>query len=170
MVAGQTTEHGRCASQAVLPPALKSSITVAIGVFQAFVGFQLMGLVVKSESTMVGLGDLGNPALWLSMTAAILCGLRGCRRDLLCWRSVTLRFSSTLPERRPCKLWGCRFSPQSGATKSAEIARTVGRSCAHSRRNGTDSVRVRPTFARSEPSHVHNPVAQRSRNNFYSVL
>lgn len=59
-------------AQAVLPPALKSSITVAIGVFQAFVGFQLMGLVVKSESTMVGLGDLGNPALWLSMTATVL--------------------------------------------------------------------------------------------------
>eukprot|EP00438_Fugacium_kawagutii_P000932 Skav211607 [mRNA] locus=scaffold2962:197501:204726:- [translate_table: standard] len=39
--------------QGALPSALKSSITVAIGVFQAFVGLQLMGLVVKSDTTLV---------------------------------------------------------------------------------------------------------------------
>mmetsp|Transcript_112678 Transcript_112678/g.291102 ORF Transcript_112678/g.291102 Transcript_112678/m.291102 type:complete len:496 (+) Transcript_112678:134-1621(+) len=60
----------RC--QALLPSALKSSITVAIGVFQAFVGFQLMGLVVKSDTTMVGLGDLGQPTLWLALTSTLI--------------------------------------------------------------------------------------------------
>jgi len=58
--------------QDVLPSSLKSAITVAIGVFQAFVGFQLMGLVRRSESTLVGLGDLSQPTLWLSLTATLL--------------------------------------------------------------------------------------------------
>jgi len=58
--------------QAMLPADLKSSITVAIGVFQAFVGFQLMGLIVKSDTTMVGLGDLEQPTLWLALTSTLL--------------------------------------------------------------------------------------------------
>mmetsp|Transcript_60072 Transcript_60072/g.127253 ORF Transcript_60072/g.127253 Transcript_60072/m.127253 type:complete len:529 (+) Transcript_60072:62-1648(+) len=59
-------------AQALLPGSLKSSITVAIGIFQAFVGFQLMGLVTKNDTTMVGLGDLAQPTLWLAMTSTIL--------------------------------------------------------------------------------------------------
>jgi len=58
--------------QSILPTSLKSAITVAIGIFQAFVGFQLMGLVVRSETTLVGLGDLTQPMLWLTMTATVL--------------------------------------------------------------------------------------------------
>lgn len=58
--------------QALLPASLKSSITVAIGIFQAFFGFQLMGLVVKSERTFVDLGDLSQPTLWLSLAATLL--------------------------------------------------------------------------------------------------
>jgi len=58
--------------QGALPAALKSSITVAIGVFQAFVGLQLMGLVVKSDTTLVALGDLTQPNLWLAFTATLL--------------------------------------------------------------------------------------------------
>jgi len=58
--------------QGALPSALKSSITVAIGVFQAFVGLQLMGLVVKSDTTLVALGDLSQPNLWLAFTATLL--------------------------------------------------------------------------------------------------
>ena len=38
-------------AQAVVPDALKAAITVAIGIFQAFVGFQLMGLVIVSIVT-----------------------------------------------------------------------------------------------------------------------
>lgn len=58
--------------QGALPGALKSSITVAIGVFQAFVGLQLMGLVVRSDTTLVALGDLTQPNLWLAFTATVL--------------------------------------------------------------------------------------------------
>lgn len=58
--------------QAALPSSLKSAITVAIGMFQAFVGFQLMGLVVRSESTYVALGDVTQPTLWLALAATLL--------------------------------------------------------------------------------------------------
>lgn len=58
--------------QDVLPSSIKSAITVAIGVFQAFIGFQLMGLVVKSNSTLVALGDIFQPKLWLALTATLL--------------------------------------------------------------------------------------------------
>jgi AGZA family xanthine/uracil permease-like MFS transporter len=51
---------------------MKSAITVAIGVFQAFVGFQIMGLVVKNDVTLVELGDIAQPRLWLTATATIL--------------------------------------------------------------------------------------------------
>eukprot|EP00929_Paragymnodinium_shiwhaense_P082110 TRINITY_DN43153_c0_g1_i1.p1 TRINITY_DN43153_c0_g1~~TRINITY_DN43153_c0_g1_i1.p1 ORF type:complete len:523 (-),score=111.40 TRINITY_DN43153_c0_g1_i1:174-1742(-) len=58
--------------QDILPAALKSAITVAIGVFQAFVGFQMMGLVVKSETTLVALGDFDMPSLWLALAGILL--------------------------------------------------------------------------------------------------
>jgi len=58
--------------QGILPASLKSAITVAIGIFQALVGFELMGLVVQSKSTLVELGDLSQPTLWLAMVATLL--------------------------------------------------------------------------------------------------
>mmetsp|Transcript_49464 Transcript_49464/g.115674 ORF Transcript_49464/g.115674 Transcript_49464/m.115674 type:complete len:506 (-) Transcript_49464:226-1743(-) len=58
--------------QDMVPMSLKCAITVAIGIFQAFVGFQLMGLVVRSETTLVALGDLLQPTLWLSLAATLL--------------------------------------------------------------------------------------------------
>jgi len=42
----------------VLSEHLKKAITVAIGIFQALIGFQVMGLVVMSKDTLVTLGDL----------------------------------------------------------------------------------------------------------------
>jgi len=58
--------------QAMLPGSLKAAITVAIGIFQAFVGFQLMGLVVADNTTLVALGDLEQPTLWLSVVGTLL--------------------------------------------------------------------------------------------------
>jgi len=48
---------------------LKKAITVAIGVFQALIGFQVMGLVVGSPDTLVTLGDmsLSNERLYLAL-------------------------------------------------------------------------------------------------------
>ena len=41
-----------------IPFSLKSAITAGIGLFIAFVGLQNMGITVKSDSTLVALGDL----------------------------------------------------------------------------------------------------------------
>eukprot|EP00930_Biecheleria_cincta_P006199 TRINITY_DN107180_c0_g1_i1.p1 TRINITY_DN107180_c0_g1~~TRINITY_DN107180_c0_g1_i1.p1 ORF type:complete len:540 (+),score=102.22 TRINITY_DN107180_c0_g1_i1:53-1672(+) len=53
----------------VLSEHLKKAITVAIGIFQALIGFQVMGLVVSSPDTLVAMGDLGfsNTQLYLAL-------------------------------------------------------------------------------------------------------
>jgi AGZA family xanthine/uracil permease-like MFS transporter len=43
--------------QRVVPENVKKAITSGIGLFQAFIGFQMMGLVVHSDATLVTLGD-----------------------------------------------------------------------------------------------------------------
>jgi len=58
--------------QNALPRGLKCSITVGIGIFQALVGFQMMGLVAKDDETFVTLGDLSQPKLWLTMATTLL--------------------------------------------------------------------------------------------------
>eukprot|EP00928_Gymnodinium_smaydae_P031126 TRINITY_DN22956_c0_g2_i1.p1 TRINITY_DN22956_c0_g2~~TRINITY_DN22956_c0_g2_i1.p1 ORF type:complete len:551 (-),score=124.11 TRINITY_DN22956_c0_g2_i1:62-1714(-) len=85
--------------QDVLPESLKSAITVAVGVFQAFVGFQLMGLVEKNDATLVALGDLSQPALWLSLAATLLVAaliIRGTKGALLLGIGFTAVASSIL--------------------------------------------------------------------------
>jgi AGZA family xanthine/uracil permease-like MFS transporter len=66
--------------QAIVPSGIKSAITVAIGIFQAFAGFQLMGLVVKSDETLVELGDVTRPGLWLALTATLFVAAMLVRR------------------------------------------------------------------------------------------
>lgn len=84
--------------QGALPSALKSSITVAIGVFQAFVGLQLMGLVVRNDVTLVGLGDLSQPSLWLSLAATLLVAallvrkIKGALLFGICFIAVSFQF------------------------------------------------------------------------------
>merc|ERR1719201_216925 len=48
---------------------LKNAITVSIGMFQAMIGFQIMGLVVGSKDTLVTMGDvsLDNTKLCIAM-------------------------------------------------------------------------------------------------------
>lgn len=58
----------------VLSEHLKKAITVAIGVFQALIGFQVMGLVVASPNTLVTLGDVtwSNKQLYLALAGFCL--------------------------------------------------------------------------------------------------
>lgn len=59
----------------VLSDHLKKAITVAIGLFQALIGFQVMGLVVSSPDTLVTMGDMSssNQQLYLSLVG--LCAI-----------------------------------------------------------------------------------------------
>ena len=50
---------------------MKKAITAGIGLFQAFIGFQLMGLVVKSDDTLVTLGHFG-PGLGIGLFGLFL--------------------------------------------------------------------------------------------------
>lgn len=58
--------------QKLVPADLKCAITAAVGIFQAFVGFQLMGAVVHSDQTLVTIGDLTKPDLWLGVSITLL--------------------------------------------------------------------------------------------------
>lgn len=56
--------------QRMVPNHLKKAITVAIGLFQALIGFQTMGLVVSSNATLVTLGDVNfnsDPRLYIAI-------------------------------------------------------------------------------------------------------
>lgn len=68
-------------AQDAVPNSLKAAITVAIGIFQAFLGFQLMGLVVKSDETLVALGDLSSPRLWIALISTLLVAVLTLRRQ-----------------------------------------------------------------------------------------
>ncbi len=53
-----------------IPEALKYAITAGIGLFIAFLGFTMSGLVVSNEGSIIGLGDIREP-----MTALTIVGL-----------------------------------------------------------------------------------------------
>jgi AGZA family xanthine/uracil permease-like MFS transporter len=70
--------------QRMVPNHLKKAITVAIGLFQALIGFQTMGLVVSSDETLVTLGDVNwnsNPELFIAIGGFLLIStlLASCR-------------------------------------------------------------------------------------------
>ena len=50
-----------------IPADLKYAISVGIGLFIAFLGLQDGGLIVKNDSTLVGLGSLDNPLVWITI-------------------------------------------------------------------------------------------------------
>ena len=57
------------------PTNLKKSITVGLGLFQAILGYQGMGLVTQGKDTLLQLGDITSPTLWLSLSGLILIAL-----------------------------------------------------------------------------------------------
>ncbi len=62
-----------------IPVQLKLAIGAGIGFFIAFVGLKNAGIIVANESTAVGLGDLTNPAVLLSvfgLLVTIVCVVR----------------------------------------------------------------------------------------------
>ena len=61
--------------QKVMPDNLKHATTVAIGVFQAFIGFRMIGLVVRDEHTLVALGDITSGPVLLSVGTTYLIGV-----------------------------------------------------------------------------------------------
>lgn len=50
-----------------IPQNLKLAITAGIGLFIAFIGMRMSGIVVANESNLVGLGDLASPPVLLTL-------------------------------------------------------------------------------------------------------
>lgn len=58
--------------QRVMPHNLKHAITVGIGLFQAFIGFRMTGLVVPNEETLVALGNVTSVYVLLGVATTVL--------------------------------------------------------------------------------------------------
>jgi len=55
-----------------IPICLKHAISVGIGLFIAMIGLQNAGIIIGDQNTMVTLGKLDNPAVWLSLAGILL--------------------------------------------------------------------------------------------------
>ncbi|MDQ1912880.1 NCS2 family permease [Paenibacillus sp. GD4] len=62
----------RAALLRAIPNSLKYGITSGIGLFIAFIGLKMSGIVVPSEATMVAFGDLHKPATVLTLIGLFL--------------------------------------------------------------------------------------------------
>ncbi len=58
-----------------LPKSLRESISVGIGLFIAFIGLQNAGLIVRSDATLVTLGDIGTPTAILSILGLVITSI-----------------------------------------------------------------------------------------------
>ncbi|WP_251423082.1 NCS2 family permease [Veillonella agrestimuris] len=55
-----------------IPPVLKISIGVGIGLFVAFIGFKNANIIVSNPATFVGLGNLQDPAVLLTLAGLVI--------------------------------------------------------------------------------------------------
>lgn len=55
-----------------IPGTIKNAIPVGIGLFITLLGLQNAGLIVKDENTMVTLGAMSNPHVWVALLGLIL--------------------------------------------------------------------------------------------------
>ncbi|MEW5865715.1 MAG: NCS2 family permease [Bacillota bacterium] len=58
-----------------VPMTLKLAVSVGIGLFIAFIGFQEAGIIVKNPATLVGLGSITSPNVLLSLFGLAVMGL-----------------------------------------------------------------------------------------------
>lgn len=57
-----------------IPANIRNSISVGIGLFIAFIGMKNAGIIIDHPATLVTLGDMGNPAVILSLVGLIVTG------------------------------------------------------------------------------------------------
>jgi AGZA family xanthine/uracil permease-like MFS transporter len=62
----------RKAIVSAIPNSLKSAIAAGIGLFIAFIGLQGAGIIVNNDSTLVSLGNLGEPATLLALIGLVI--------------------------------------------------------------------------------------------------
>ncbi|RXP53637.1 NCS2 family permease [Lutibacter sp. HS1-25] len=58
-----------------IPLNLKHAVSVGIGLFIAFIGLKGTGLIVDNPATLVSLGSMKNPAVWVGLAGVIIIGV-----------------------------------------------------------------------------------------------
>ncbi|MHB1105712.1 MAG: NCS2 family permease [Lutibacter sp.] len=58
-----------------IPINLKHAVSVGIGLFIAFIGLKGTGLIVDNPATLVGLGDMRNPAVLVGLAGVVIIGV-----------------------------------------------------------------------------------------------
>ncbi len=58
-----------------IPLPLKHAVSAGIGLFIAFIGLQNAGIIVNNDAVLVGLGDMGSPAVLIAMGGVVLIGV-----------------------------------------------------------------------------------------------
>jgi AGZA family xanthine/uracil permease-like MFS transporter len=69
-----------------VPDSLKYAIAVGIGLFIAFIGLNDAGIVIQNPSSLVKLGNLAEPAVWLAMIGVVIIAVlyaRGIKGSIL---------------------------------------------------------------------------------------
>jgi adenine/guanine/hypoxanthine permease len=55
-----------------IPISMKHAVSVGIGLFIAFIGLQNAGVIINNDATLVGLGDMGSPAVLIALGGIVL--------------------------------------------------------------------------------------------------
>jgi len=55
-----------------IPHQLYAAVAGGIGLFIAFIGFQRAGLIIRDPNTLVGMGNIRNPTVYLSLAGLVL--------------------------------------------------------------------------------------------------
>ena len=63
-----------------IPTSMKKAISGGIGLFIAFIGLQGAGVVVKNDATLVSLGNLTSPGVFVAVLGLLFTGVLLCRR------------------------------------------------------------------------------------------
>ncbi|MBD8348012.1 MULTISPECIES: NCS2 family permease [unclassified Dysgonomonas] len=57
-----------------IPRVLKEAIPVGVGLFITLVGLKSAGVVVGNDATLVSLGDMANPHVWIALAGVVITG------------------------------------------------------------------------------------------------
>ncbi|QXM05274.1 NCS2 family permease [Crassaminicella indica] len=58
-----------------MPMVIKNAVSVGIGLFIAFIGFQSAGIIVKNDAVLVGLGNVKDPGVLLALIGIVITGI-----------------------------------------------------------------------------------------------
>ncbi|MCK5731309.1 MAG: NCS2 family permease [Draconibacterium sp.] len=58
-----------------IPLPLKHAVSAGIGLFIAFIGLQNAGIITNNDAVLVGLGDMGSPAVLIALGGVLLIGV-----------------------------------------------------------------------------------------------